>query len=174
MKRLLLLTVLLGFSITATSQTKSKNYPESGFSVTFPKEPTVDKQTIDSEVGKIDMTIYQCPTDAYMAMISENKFPETMTSKLDKDSIDKLLDDSKNGALKNIATQMGLELKIISNEKFLFNNKYQAIKCIGKIANYDMTAIYIMKSGQLFQLLAMGDLSGKEVDEFFKSFSIIE
>jgi hypothetical protein len=174
MKRLLLLTMLIGFSLASSAQTKSTSYPESGFKVNFPQKPATEKQSFDSAVGKIDMTLYTCSTDTYMMMISENKFPQELITKLDKAGIQGLLTGSKDGGLKNVATQMGAELKIISNEEFLFNNKYQALKTIGKISDYNFTAIYIMRNNQMYQIIAIGDTSTKEATDFLNSFSVID
>lgn len=174
MKRLLLLTMLIGFSLTSLAQTKSTSYPESGFSVNFPQKPATEKQSFDSAVGKIDMTLYTCATDAYMMMISENKFPKELMTKLDKAGVQGLLVGSKDGGLKNVAAQMGAELKIISNEEFLFNNKYQALKTIGKIGEYNLSAMYIMRNNQMYQVIVMGDTSAKEATDFINSFSVID
>ncbi|WP_394758750.1 hypothetical protein [Flavobacterium sp.] len=174
MKKLLSFLMFITFSVTSFSQTKSTTYTESGFSADFPKEPTIQKKNIESKVGKIDMTLYTCEAESFMIMISENKFPQELVTALDAPGIDGLLNGSKNGALNNVAKQMGAELKIISEEKYSYKNKFPALKAIAKLNDYAVTAIYIMKGNQMYQIILMGDTSKKEAIDFLNSFDVIE
>lgn len=173
MKKIFALLLITCLSTVALSQNKLTNYPESGFSAFFPNEPIIQKQSKETASGKLEITMYLYETDNYVIMISENKLPAELMAKITSPSgIEKLLEGSKNGALNSVAKQMGAELKIISEEKIVFKDKYPALKTIAKAGEYDIKALYIIKNNQLFQILNMGDNSNKDALEIFNSFEI--
>jgi len=173
MKKIFTLLLITCLSTAALSQNKLTNYPESGFSAFFPNKPIIQKQSKETASGKLDITMYLYEADNYMIMISENKLPAELLAKINSQSgIEKLLEGSKNGALNSLAKQMGAELKIVSEEKIIFKEKYPALKTIAKVGEYDIKALYIVKDNQLFQILNMGDTSNKDSLEIFNSFEI--
>ena len=174
MKKIIAALVFMLISVAAHCQTSATTFPESGFSANFPKAPTVQKQTFTSPMGEIPMTLYLCDAGDYMVMVSENSFSAEAAANLKKTGATALLKGSKDGALKNVAQQLGGTFKSTEEENYLFNNKYSALKVSGKIDEVDVKANYILKDNRLYQILVIGDISSAPAANFIASFKLID
>lgn len=174
MKNFRFLLLILVFSFSAHSQSDVTNYPESGFMAAFPVKPTIEKKELDHQVGKIEMVAYQCEGDDYMILVSENKYPAAIAEKGGTAFFKGVINGAKNGAIKNLEKQMGAPFKEISNEDFLFNEKYTANRLSGTISEIDIKTLCIVKGSQMYFMMFMGNTESESVDSFIKSFNFIE
>lgn len=173
MKKIASLVLFVLFTINSFSQTSFTNYKESGFGAKFPVTPRIENQTINTAVGETPMTMFLSEGKDFMIMVSVNHFPGEIIQKLDKKGSENMLNGSKNGALNNLAKQLGGEYKADKEEYYLFDNKFHALKVNGTVNGIELSANYILKNNQLYQILAMGNLAAQEVTDFNSSFKLI-
>jgi hypothetical protein len=174
MKNVFTLLFVLICSISATSQTKATAFPDAGFMAAFPTKPQVEKNQVDSKVGKIETTSYNCEGEDFLIVVSENIYPIELVKKLDATGISGILDGAKNGAIKNIEAQMGGKFAFTLDENFLFENKYTATKFAGTVEEVDMETVCIMKENHFFVVMLVGNTKSEIATEFVKSFKLIE
>lgn len=174
MKFILSLLLITLSSLAVLGQTENKSFPESGFSATFPKSLKVDKKNIDSDYGKIDIILYLAEGSDFMIMLSESKYPSEIITPQDKAGIKNILEGAKNGALNNFAKQMSSKYNAITNEDYLYNNKYQGIKFSGNVNEIFVSGQTFMRNRQMYQILVFGNTTSAEVVTFLKSFTLIE
>jgi hypothetical protein len=168
----LLLITLSSFSIF--SQSKQNSFPESGFNASFPESLKVEKNDLDSQYGKINMTLYLAEGEDYMIMLSESKYPQEFLKALDKSGTKGMLAGAKNGALNNMAQQMQSKYVEKTSEDFLFNDKYDGNKFSGNINEVEIVGKTFMKNNQMYQMLVMGNTTSKDAVTFLNSFKLIE
>ncbi|MGX7666108.1 hypothetical protein [Flavobacterium pedocola] len=173
MKKILTLALFALFSVTSFAQSSLTTYSESGFAAKFAVAPQVVNQNIPTKLGDTPMTMYVSEGQDYVIMLSVNKFAEDIVKKLDEAGVQGLLNGSKNGAINNLAKQMGAEFKSVKEEKYLYEGKFPAHKVEGTINDTEVKANYIFKSNQLFQVLILGNTTSKEVTDFVASFKLI-
>lgn len=174
MKFIISLLLFTLSSVAVLGQKENKSFPESGFSATFPKSLKVDKKNIDSDYGKIDITLYLAEGSDFMIMLSESKYPSKIVTPQDKSGIKNMLDGAKNGSLNNFAKQMGSKYNTITEEDYLYNNKYQGIKFSGNVDEIFVSGQTFMKNRQMYQIIVFGNTTSAEVLTLLKSFTLIE
>jgi hypothetical protein len=174
MKKILTAALFVLFTMASFSQSAATTYAESGFIAQFPYPPKIENDKVDSEIGEIPMKLYLCEGEDFMIMVSENKYPLDMIATLDKPGREQLLEVSKDGAINNIAKQMGGKFESNQNETYLFNNKHTAIKIGGTIKGIPLLANYILRNNQMYQIMMMGNITSEKTTAFFNSFKLIE
>jgi len=174
MKNLFVALFILTTSLTATSQTKVAAFPDAGFMAAFPSKPEVEKNQVDTKAGKIESTSYSCEGEDYIILLSENVYPAELIVKLGDTGIDGILDGVKNGAIKNVEAQMEAKYAPTLDEKYLFNEKYKAIRFSGTTAEVDMETFCIVKENHFFIVILMGNTKAEAAIQFVKSFKLLE
>lgn len=174
MKNLFTTLVVLMFSLSANSQTKAIPYADSGLIAAFPVEPVVEKNEMNTQLGKIKLINYQAEGEDYMILVSQNELTKEAVEKLGATGAKGMIDGAKNGAVKNLETQLGSKFKGETDENFLFNGKYAANKSTGTIDGSALSTLTIMKENRLYFVMAMGNLTAEPVVNFFKTFNVIE
>lgn len=174
MKNLFVALFVLTTSLTATSQVKATAFPDAGFMAAFPTKPEVEKNQIDTKVGKIQSTSYSCEGEDFVIVLSENVYPAELITKLGDTGVDGILDGVKNGAIKNVEAQMEGKYVPTLDEKYLYNEKYKAIRFAGTTAEVDMETFCIVKENHFFIVILMGNTKSEAATQFVKSFKLIE
>jgi len=174
MKNTFTLLFVLICSISAISQTKATAFPDAGFMAAFPSKPEVEKNQVDSKVGKIETTSYNCEGEDFLIVLSESVYPADVVKKLEGAGIQGILDGAKNGAVKNIEAQMGGKFTLTTDENFLYDGKYAATKFGGTVEEVDMETICIMKENHFFIVMLVGNTKAEAATQFVKSFKLIE
>ena len=174
MKNLLTIVLILIVSFSAKSQIKIEAYPESGFNAAFPLKPVIQKNILDSEIGKLPAVFYQCQGEDYLLMVAENIYPKDLVEKLGSSGMKGVFDGAKNGMIKNLEKQLGATFEKTSDEEFLFNGKHSANKVSGSISGIDISAICIMNNNHFYIVMAIGNTKSEAVAAFIKSFTFIE
>lgn len=174
MKNTFTLLFVLICSISAVSQTKATAFPGAGFMAAFPSKPQVEKNQVDSKVGKIESTSYSCEGEDYIILLSENVYPSELVKKLDDAGIKGILDGAKNGAIKNMEAQLEGKYTSTMDETFLYDGKYTATKFAGTAAEVEMSALCIVKENHFFIVVIMGNTKAQAATQFLKSFKLIE
>jgi hypothetical protein len=82
MKNTFTLLFVLMCSISAVSQTKATAFPDAGFMAAFPSKPEVEKKQVDSKVGKIETTSYNCEGEDFLIVLSESVYPLDVVKKI--------------------------------------------------------------------------------------------
>lgn len=174
MKKILTALFLINCLSTVFAQSTISEYKDSGFKIGFPSKPAIENQSTNSAFGKIDIVTYVYEAETFNIMVSETKYEKTLSEKINSESgIKGLLDGARNGALKNLAKQIQTDYKIVTEERFKFKNIYPSLKTIAKLGDINVTALYISKNNQLFQVLILGDTSNSKAQEIMNSFDII-
>ena len=174
MKNTFTLLFVLICSISAVSQTKVSAFPGAGFMAAFPSKPQVEKNQVDTKAGKIESTSYSCEGEDYIILLSENVYPAELIKKLDGAGVKGILDGAKNGAIKNMETQMEGKYTSTMDETFLYDGKYSAIKFGGTATEVDLEALCIVKENHFFIIVIMGNTKAEAAAKFIKSFKLIE
>jgi hypothetical protein len=174
MKRIFGLLFLLTCSISVVSQTKATSFPGAGFKAAFPNKPEVVKNDVDSKVGKIETTTYNCEGEDFLILLSESIYPSELIKKLDGTGIQGILDGAKNGAVKNIETQLGGKFVLSTDEKFLFKDKYSAAKFGGVIDDVALETLCIVKDNHFFIVMVIGNTKSEVALQFVNSFQLNE
>jgi len=174
MKKIFGFLFLLTYSISAVSQTKATSFPGAGFKAAFPNKPEVVKNDVDSKVGKIATTTYNCEGEDFLIVLSESIYPAELIKKLDGAGVQGILDGAKNGAVKNIETQLGGKFVLSTDEKFLFNEKYSAAKFGGAIEDVTMETLCIVKDNHFFIVMVIGNTKSEVALQFVNSFQLNE
>jgi hypothetical protein len=148
--RFLLLPMILCFTFLAaglkaqTPQSMLYSNASEGFEITFPAEPELSKKNVDTDSGPFELRAYICSVSsiAYMVGVTDygnavNKDPNTM------------LQDSKNGALKNsnahLITEQRIKLSIVSGLAFEAENNdvhFSARTFIAGTTLYQVIVVY--------------------------------
>lgn len=161
-------------SLSANSQNKAIPYNDSGLIAAFPVEPVTDKNEMDSALGKIRLINYQAEGEDYMILVSMNELTVEATEKLGIRGAKGMIDGARNGAIKNLETQVGGKFKSETDEDFQFNGKYPANKSTGALDGAAVRTLTVMKENRLYFILAMGNTASEPVANFFRTFNFIE
>lgn len=102
MKKIFGFLFLLTYSISAVSQTKATSFPGAGFKAAFPNKPEVVKNDVDSKVGKIATTTYNCEGEDFLIVLSESIYPAELIKKLDGAGVQGILDGAKTVRLRTL------------------------------------------------------------------------
>ncbi len=139
------------------------------FTVEMPATPKESTQSVDTALGKIELTLYtaQVGTSAYLATFSD--YPDVM-SKADPA---KVLDGAMNGAVTNVSG------KILSSSDITINgNPGKEFSAEGKITNPGDGSvrgrIYLVKT-RLYQLIVVGlkdQIPTADADRYLQSFKL--
>jgi len=174
MKKILVLILILTFSFSVKSQTKTVSYTDSGFVAAFPVAPVIDKSELNSELGKIAVTSYQSEGEDYVILVSENIYPAVFENKMEGALVKGMIDGAKNGAIKNLESQLKMKYKKIADEDFLFNGKYTANKSSGTLGDIQVSTLCIMKKNHFYLVMTLGNTLAEGVQTFSKTFNLIE
>ncbi|NQY06088.1 MAG: hypothetical protein HRT68_07860 [Flavobacteriaceae bacterium] len=149
---------------------------ESGFSVYFEKEPYLETQAIDTEVGKIDINMFMVQGVSDLFMVSENKYPESMIDFNNKDAATNTIEGAIAGIYNTMAEGTGQEPKITAQEYFKFNDQYHAMRSIGKAGNLHVQTFVLLKGNIMYQVICVGISKPSDPEvaaKFFSSFKLI-
>lgn len=174
MKKLFIALLVITSSFTAFSQVPAIAFPDSGFMAAFPTKPEIEKNQIDTKAGKIESTSYSCESEDFVIVLSENVYPAELITKLGATGVDGILDGVKNGAIKNVEAQMEGKYASTLDEKYLYNDKYKAIRFSGTTSEVDMETFCIVKENHFFIVILMGNTKAEAATQFVKSFKLIE
>jgi hypothetical protein len=145
MKKVLLAFLFLFHFISALSQIKNSTFPDAGFIADFPESTIPETTKLQMKFGEIQTTTYNYEGEDFLLILSENIYPQELITKLKESGTDGLLDGSKNGAIKNLELQTGEKFVLTYDEKFLYNEKYPAIKFGGSASDAQMESLCILK-----------------------------
>lgn len=146
----------------------------SGFSVLFPENPVESNQTVDAEIGTLNLKIFTCDvyekqSMVYMAAVTD--FPADKISSDKKEIVDKVFRDAIDGGVKNV------EGSLLS-EKEIKLKKYPGREF--KISFQDGAAVILAKAylvKNTMYILQAITLKDKESDpaiaRFMNSFALL-
>ena len=173
MKKFLAVILFSMCSISVLCQTKNPNFPNAGFIADFPASTIPETTVSEMKYGNIETTAYNYEGEEFLIILSENIYPAELITKLKERGTDGLLDGSRNGAIKNLELQTGEKFELTFDEKFLYDEKYPAIKFGGSASDAQMESLCILKDNHFFILMTIGNSESPEVVKFMKSFKVL-
>lgn len=174
MKNSLLLILVLFTSVSMFSQKEALEFPESGFKAIFAKVPTIEKNEIETQIGKAKITQYLSEGSDFMLMLSESQYPDNLL-KTEVETVYKgMINGATNAVVENISKQMKTEYKSTLSEDFKFDDKYPGKKFEGILDEVNLKGMTFIKGFQMYQIIIIGNTNAVAVNEFLNSFTLIE
>ncbi|MBN2572894.1 MAG: hypothetical protein JXA68_12255 [Ignavibacteriales bacterium] len=145
---------------------------DGGFAVEFPSEPERMTQSVPTEVGDIQMTIYQAMSSDgnVVYFVSYNDYPAELVEQGDPES---MLEEGMNGALGTYSSQL------ISSKKIKYGD-HPGIEFFagGESQGYaiNVKARMYLVENRLYQALVLGlegSIDEDEMDEFLETFRLL-
>jgi hypothetical protein len=139
---------------------------EGRFTVLMPGKPKAQNQNMDSPVGKIDLVMYMAGSGTAGCAVAYADYPAQLVNSTDPQ---KLLDGSRNGAVKNVNG------KLVSETSVSFNGLPARDVVIEMPGKAFITARFILASPRFYELMFIAPKDkGHEQDiaKFFDSFKI--
>jgi len=155
------LTMTVG---TKAQDWKTFKYPSDGFSATFPVAPKEDSREIETPAGTAELHGYTLEVDQAALFIGVCNYG----SKADRNDVEAMLEDAKNGALEDSKAKLTRESKILLG-------RYRGLEfeSDGEEMHY-ITRFYVVGS-TMYQTLVVYPLSSPFTDSrrFLDSFQLL-
>jgi hypothetical protein len=156
-----------------SSNTKQELKSDSGkFSITAPGELKEELQSVDTDVGKIDIHMYTLEKSGRAYVVGYSDYPQEMINQTDPQ---KLLDGGRDGAMKNVSGKLIKEKKITLKENPGRELVLDGTSASGQEATI-MARLFLV-GNRLYQVMVVtpkGADSSSETSDFLGSFKLLE
>lgn len=174
----ILLTTFLFLSFTKKDNWILFESVDYGFKVEFPKEPTPNPQTVNSEIGMLKMNIfmYDASKDKkdnnLVYMVNSTEYPDTLINSNKTEELDNFFRNSIDGAVNSVHGEILSERVITLNE---FPGREARIDFQNGKAVITMR-LYLVKN-QLYIIQTITETKkdfNLSIKKFFDSFELLE
>jgi len=160
--------VISGCDISGWKQYVS---PEGGFSVKMPAEPKAQKIILDTEVGRTYLNIYilNRKDDEFVYSIGYVDYPASL---FQLKKADKILDDGRDGAVRNIKGKLISESKIAIDK-----NPGREVTIESTIGDAVLKAKFFLVGQRMYQLMVTTSKkmsNSYQIKKFLDSFELIK
>ncbi len=165
--RMSLCAALLGLAATGGAQTlqwKEYSYAADGFAVSFENVPDIQKKTVPTDAGPIELRTYSEQIGSVQLMVTVSDYGSALKVK----DADAELEGAKNAAVKNAGA------RLVSEKKFMFD-VYPGLEFEAESGTARFTARIYLVGSTLYQTLVAAPV-GKPfagTTEFLDSFKLI-
>lgn len=153
--------------------------PDGSFTVRLPGEPDVEEQTVPTEAGDIQVTMYLFENDDRAVILGHNEFPAAIAELIaggDDAIIQSMLDGGRDGAVSNVSGTLQDEKQLtvagFPAREFTFSVDSSASPTGNAITG---TARVFLTKDRLYQLMSLTNADETNpalVQAFFDSFQL--
>ena len=150
---------------------------ENNFNIHFPNQPIVEKDTVNTEIGILDIHFYTAEHQDNFFMLSINDYPDGFFDFGDDAITAGILEETANTVGEGFSLDSGDKFTMESSEAFVYDKEFQGRTFRGKVANLYIIGRYIMIENKLFQMLVLSQgayLDNEKTDAYFNSFKFIK
>lgn len=175
MKKLLMLVIIFTVILqTACGSTKSQTFTseQGGFSVMSPVPLEESTQSIDSELGPIEIHFYMGEDNGRAYMVGYSDYPQDFVDQTDPQV---LLDGARDGAVGNINGKLVSEIKVLLEDQHP-GREIVATAILDQDQEGTLKERVFLVGNRLYQIVVIapsGEMSTQEMDDFIKSFKLL-
>lgn len=148
---LAVILLFLGFYLNA----QSIYTPE--YSLTLPGTPTVNEEQVVTEAGTALIKMYQVLHEGSLILMLDSTYPNELNISASEEVALKILKNSKEGSIQNLASQLGQSAIVIKEESTLFQDKLIALHSVSKVGPYYAVVYNFAKKHKLFSILVFSE-----------------